>query len=252
MSIRGGFTVTFVVSLAAIAIATMRVASLSGQERQTSVEKLLNDSDCRSCHAIDRKVVGPSYSEIASRYATDANAAEKLVRSIREGASGNWGNFRMTPHPDLKDEQLAEIVAWILSLKDAAPAAPQEAKAKQYTYTVNDGKKVVLDFPLFLEGSDKKVTKDVFRGYELYNSYCYRCHGQDASQSELAPDLRHFVEAVTANQEFLSVVMAGREDKGMPSWAGFFSEEEVQKIYRYVKGRSLELIPAGRPPSEYD
>ncbi len=80
----------------------------------------------------------------------------------------------MTPHPDLKDEQLAEIVAWILSLKDAAPAAPQEAKAKQYTYTVNDGKKVVLDFPLFLEGSDKKVTKDVFRGYELYNSYCYR------------------------------------------------------------------------------
>jgi cytochrome c len=46
--------------------------------------------------------------------------------------------------------------------------------------------------------------------------------------------------------------MAGREDKGMPSWAGFLSEEEVQQIYQYVKGRSLELVPGGRPPSEYD
>ena len=38
-----------------------------------------------------------------------------------------------------------------------------------------------LDFPLFLEGKAPKVTKDVFHGYQLFNSYCYRCHGTDAS-----------------------------------------------------------------------
>ena len=210
----------------------------------------MSGSDCSSCHSADRKVVGPAYRDIAKKYATQSDAPEKLVRSIRQGGSGNWGNVPMTPHPDLKDDQLAEIVTWILSLKPADAATPQTA-AKQYKYTVADGKTVTLDFPIFIEGDNKKVAKDIFRGYQLYNSYCYRCHGTDVTESELAPDLRRFV-AATAPQEFLSVVMAGREDKGMPMWAGFFTEEEVKQIYQYVKGRSLDLIPVGRPRSEYD
>ena len=241
-----------------VAIFTMQIVSWPAEARQSAregksegaiVEKLLTDSDCLSCHATDRKVVGPSYFDIAKRYAAQANAAEKLANSIRQGGSGNWGDVPMTPHPDLKDEQLGQIVTWILSLKDAGAAATQ---AKQYKYTVNNGKTVTLDFPVFVEGDDKKVAKDIFRGYQIYNSYCFRCHGTDATTSELAPDLRRFAEAATAQQDFLSVAMAGREDKGMPSWAGFLSEEEVQQIYKYVKGRSLELVPAGRPPSEYD
>jgi len=242
---------TFVVFVTAIfTMLTTQAVSWSTEARQTArdgksdaanVEKLLADSDCRSCHATYRKVVGPSYSDVAKRYA---------AHSIREGGSGNWGNVPMTPHPDLKDEQLAQIVTWILSLNDVGAAQAQEAK--QYKYTLNNGKTVTLDFPVFVEGSDKKVTKDIFRGYQLYNSYCFRCHGTDATTSELAPDLRRFVESATARPDFLSVAMAGREDKGMPSWAGFLSEEDVQQIYKYVKGRSLELVPAGRPPSDYD
>ncbi|PYS48381.1 MAG: cytochrome C [Acidobacteria bacterium] len=242
-----------------MAIFTMQVASLSGEGSQAgreqkseidNVPKLFDDSDCRSCHASDRKVVGPAYRDVAKKYAGQTNAAEELARSIRQGGSGNWGNLAMPPHPDLKDAQLAEMVQWILSLNNAEPDRPQEAKAKQYTYTVN-GKTLRLDFPLFVEGNNQWVTKDAFRGYQLYNSYCYRCHGQDATESELAPDLKRFTSAA-AQQEFLSVVMVGREEKGMPSWAGFLSEEDVQQIYKYVKGRSLELIPVGRPRSEYD
>ncbi|PYS17360.1 MAG: cytochrome C [Acidobacteria bacterium] len=216
--------------------AKARQAPAEGKSEAANTEKLLADGDCRSCHAPDRKVVGPSYSDIARRYAAQADAVAKLARSIRQGGSGNWGNVSMTPHPDLKDEQLAQIVGWILSLKDAqpAPTQPEQAAAKQYKY------------------SDKKVAKDIFRGYQIYNSYCYRCHGTDATTSELAPDLRRFTEAGTTPQDFLSVAMAGREEKGMPSWAGFLSEEDVRQIYRYVKGRSLELVPTGRPPSEYD
>jgi cytochrome c len=131
-----------------------------------------------------------------------------------------------------------------------AGSSPQESKPKQYTYVVND-KKITVDFPVFVEGSDKKVTKDVFHGYQLYNSYCFRCHGTDATESSLAPDLRRFT-AEMPQRAFVTVATAGREDKGMPSWAGFLSQEEIQQIYQYVKGRSLELIPGGRPPSEYD
>jgi len=232
-----------------VAISTLQAM----QVEQKVVEKLLNDGDCHSCHSIDHKVVGPSYLDISKKYAGQATAVDQLTRSIRQGGSGNWGDLRMPAHPDLNDAQLAETVRWILALKDVTPGGSQEAKAKEYTYTVN-GKKVTLNFPIFVEGAEgnaQMVTKDVFRGYQLYNSYCYRCHGTDVTESELAPDLRRFV-AATAPQEFLSVVMAGREDKGMPMWAGFFTEEEVKQIYQYVKGRSLDLTPVGRPRSEYD
>jgi cytochrome c len=132
--------------------------------------------------------------------------------------------------------------------QDAGPS--KESKPRQYTYIVN-GKTITVDFQVFLDGNDKKVTKDVFHGYQLYNSYCFRCHGTDATESSLAPDLRRFT-AEMSQKAFVTVAVAGREDKGMPSWAGFLSQEEILQIYQYVKGRSLELIPGGRPPSEYD
>src|SRR5215467_3249787 len=126
----------------------------------------------------------------------------------------------------------------------------QQAEPKQYIYTVKD-KAVTVDFPVFVEGSDKKVTKAVFHGYQLYNSYCFRCHGTDVTESSLAPDLKRFT-AENPQRAFVTVAIVGREDKGMPSWAGFLNQEEIQQIYQYVKGRSLELIPCGRPPSEFD
>ena len=210
-------------------------------------EQLTKTSDCFSCHAADHAIVGPAYSAIAKKYAGQADVASRLAQRIREGGSGRWGTMRMPPHSDLTDAQLREIVRWILSLKDV-PTRANNAKA--YAYTLQGGKKITLDFPLFVEGSDRKVTKDVFRGYALFNSYCFRCHGTDATQSELGPNIRHSLEIGMTMRAFLGVTMTGRDDKGMPSWAGFLSEEEMTSIYRYVKGRSLGLVPVGRPPSE--
>jgi cytochrome c len=155
----------------------------------------------------------------------------------------------MTPHPDLTDAQRATIAKWVLSQKEASSDA---AAAKFYAHKLPDGTTVQLDFPLFLEGKAPKVTKDVFHGYQLYNSYCYRCHGTDATGGQLAPDLRHSLTSGMKQQEFLSVAMEGRAEKGMPAWAGFLSVDDVVHVYKYVKGRSLELVPSGRPPSEQD
>jgi len=216
-------------------------------------ERLTEGSDCSSCHAVDRTVVGPAYTEIAKKYAgQQPDVTERLARRIRDGGSGNWGDVRMPPHPDLTDARLREIVQWILSLKETTTARGGAADAKKYDYKLQDGKTITLDFPLFVEGSNQKVTKEIFRGYTLYNSYCYRCHGTDATESQLAPNLRHSMDIGMTTQQFLAVAMPGREDKGMPGWAGFLSEEEMTSIYRYVKGRSLELVPVGRPSSEFD
>ena len=210
-------------------------------------EQLTKGSDCFSCHAADHAIVGPAYNAIAKKYAGQSDVANQLARRIREGGSGRWGTSRMPPHSDLTDAQLREIVQWILSLKDVPTRA---SNAKTYAYTLQGGKKITLDFPLFVEGSDRKVTRDVFRGYALYNSYCFRCHGTDATESELGPNIRHSLDIGMTTRRFLEVTMSGRDDKGMPSWAGFLSEEEMTSIYRYVKGRSLGLVPVGRPPSD--
>ena len=97
-----------------------------------------------------------------------------------------------------------------------------------------------------------KVTKEVFHGYQLFNSYCYRCHGTDAAGSQLAPDLRHSLTAGMTQRDFLSIAMQGKKEQGMPAWAGFLSEDDVVHIFRYVKGRSLDLVSSGRPPSAQD
>jgi len=221
---------------AALCVAAVAFAAL-GQDAQ----KLIQASDCSSCHAVDHQVVGPAYSDVAKRYAGQANAMDKLTAKIRDGGGG------MTSHPDMPDAQRAEIAKWILAQR--ASAASQAVQT--FAYTLKDGTTVPLDFPLFIDAKGPKVTKDVFHGYQLYNSYCYRCHGTDATGGQLGPDLRRSV-ANMKQSEFLSVAMTGRKEQGMPAWAGFLSEKDVVDVYKYVKGRSLDLVPSGRPASEQD
>jgi len=228
-------------------------AAQPGPQAKPDADKaaaIVQASDCKSCHDEARKVVGPSFQDIAKKYAGQPNAVVDLSKSIRQGGSGKWGDIPMTPHPTLSDADLTQVVTWILSLKGAAATPEVATNQKEYTYTTPDGKTVKLGFPLFVEGSKEKVTKDVFRGYELFDSYCFRCHGQDVTDSELAPDLKHSLSSGMSQQDFISTMMAGREEKGMPSWAGFLTEAEARDILMYAEGRTLDLIPVGRPSSE--
>lgn len=241
-------------SAAAIPVAFFagNVASASRKgAAEPAGEKLIQSSDCTSCHMVDQTLVGPSYTAIARRYRGKPGAVHKLVVKVKKGGSGDWGDEPMTSHPSLTDAQLKEMVTWVLS--QGAPAVKASGSAsKLYTYSLSDGTTVKLDFPLFIEGQQPKVTKDVFHGYEMFNSYCFRCHGQDATGSELAPDLRQSLKSGVDEQQFISVVMAGRVAKGMPSWAGFFTPDEAKQLYEYTEGRTLGLVPVGRPPSAMD
>jgi cytochrome c len=227
----------------ALACAAGAASTASGSHAKA--QAIAHGSDCFSCHAIDHKIVGPSFDAVAKRYAGKPGAENTLVAAVKQGHVGTWGNVPMPPHPKLPDLQIKEIVAWILSRKPTPPSGQKEA-AKAYSYKL-DGKTVETHFPIFKPGTHK-VTADIFRGYELYNSYCFRCHGEDATGSEYAPDLRRSLDNGMTEQQFLTIAMEGRKAKGMPSWAGFFSPHEIDVIYQYVKARALDVVKVGTPP----
>jgi cytochrome c len=80
-------------------------------------EKLISTSDCLTCHQVNSKIVGPSYVDVANKYAaTDENIA-MLAGKIIQGGSGNWGEIPMAPHPAISTEDATEMVKYILSLK---------------------------------------------------------------------------------------------------------------------------------------
>jgi sulfite dehydrogenase len=77
-------------------------------------QKLLTANACIACHAVDRKLIGPGFREIAERYRSAPGAADLLARKIRDGGSGAWGATPMPPHPQLAAGDLSILVGWIM------------------------------------------------------------------------------------------------------------------------------------------
>jgi cytochrome c len=70
---------------------------------------------CMGCHAVDRKLVGPSFRQIAAKYKGDAQASSKLVAKVKNGGSGVWGSIPMPSHPRMNDADVKTVVAWVLA-----------------------------------------------------------------------------------------------------------------------------------------
>lgn len=240
-----GATVIGIATAGLISMAAQAAGSSGATDSMPKGEQIAKGSDCFSCHAIDHKVVGPAFDSVAKKFAGKAGVEDTLVNAIDKGHVGTWGKIPMPPHPNLSKADTKEIVSWIVSLKQSKSASASSAASKTYTYTVN-GKKVTTDFPIFKAGTDK-VSKDVFRGYELFNSYCFRCHGEDAVGGEYAPNLRRSLNDGMTEAQFTNVAMTGRKAKGMPSWAGFFTPHQIHVIYEYVKARAVGAVPVGVP-----
>jgi cytochrome c len=80
-------------------------------------EELAKKNACTACHAVDKKLVGPAFKEIAAKYRGDAKAAAMLEEKVKKGGVGVWGQVPMPPNPQVKDEDIKALVKWILSLK---------------------------------------------------------------------------------------------------------------------------------------
>jgi cytochrome c len=79
-------------------------------------EALAKAKNCMACHAIDKKLVGPAYKEVAAKYAGDAGAAAVLAAKVKAGGKGVWGPVPMPPN-NVTPEEAAKLVAWVLSQK---------------------------------------------------------------------------------------------------------------------------------------
>ncbi len=86
------------------------------RETVSEGQALAEKKGCFACHDVNRKKVGPSYSEIAKRYAGKEKALEELVRSITKGSMGKWGSIPMTPQPTTQEEA-KKLAEWILGLR---------------------------------------------------------------------------------------------------------------------------------------
>jgi cytochrome c len=80
-------------------------------------EALARSKNCMACHAVDRKMVGPSYKDISAKYANDTQAAAKLATKIQKGGSGVWGAIPMPANPQVSDDEAKKLAAWTLSFK---------------------------------------------------------------------------------------------------------------------------------------
>ena len=101
--------------LAAAAAATLAAGAHAADAK--AGEALAKTSGCLACHTVDKKLVGPSYQEIADRYRNDKGAEANLIQKVKAGGKGVWGDIPMPPNAHVKDADIKTMVQWVLSTK---------------------------------------------------------------------------------------------------------------------------------------
>jgi cytochrome c len=80
-------------------------------------QALATAKNCMACHAVDKKLVGPAYKEVAAKYAGDKAAVDKLAAKILKGGSGVWGAVPMPANAQVNEAEAKKLAAWVLSAK---------------------------------------------------------------------------------------------------------------------------------------
>ncbi|HEY9064986.1 MAG TPA: c-type cytochrome [Burkholderiaceae bacterium] len=78
---------------------------------------LAQKKNCMACHAVDKKLVGPAYKEVAAKYAGQKDAVDKLAQKVMKGGSGVWGAVPMPANPQVTEAEAKQLVQWVLSQK---------------------------------------------------------------------------------------------------------------------------------------
>jgi cytochrome c len=102
---------TICVSLLAVA----GILSAGAVQAAPSGEDLAKTKNCLACHAVDKKIVGPAYKDVAKKYTAKDEA--KLVDKVMKGGKGSWGEVPMPPNTTVSKEEATTLVKWVLSQK---------------------------------------------------------------------------------------------------------------------------------------
>lgn len=78
-------------------------------------QALAASKNCMACHAVSKKVVGPSYKDVAQKYAGQKDAVSKLAIKIRQGGAGVWGVIPMPANAQVNEDEARKLAAWVLA-----------------------------------------------------------------------------------------------------------------------------------------
>ncbi|MCF2505344.1 PQQ-dependent sugar dehydrogenase [Dyadobacter sp. CY107] len=113
--------------------------SVDASAQYATAISLINNGDCKACHAIKEKVLGPSFTAISAKYKGDPTAVAGLSKKILNGGSGVWGDAFMPAHPTMAESDVKGIVRYIMSLSDAPKPAKTLPVKGTYTTAVPKG-----------------------------------------------------------------------------------------------------------------
>ncbi|MBA3995773.1 MAG: cytochrome C' [Candidatus Accumulibacter sp.] len=99
----------------AIYVSLLAAAGILSAGAVQADEALAKAKNCMACHSVEKKIVGPSYKDVAKKYT--AKDEDKLVEKVLKGGKGSWGEVPMPPNAAVKPEEAHKLVKWILSLK---------------------------------------------------------------------------------------------------------------------------------------
>ena len=100
-----------------VQVLSFAVAALAVTPTAQASEELAKKHACLACHTVDKKVVGPAYKEVATKYRGNKAAEAALFESVKKGGSGKWGPVPMPPNAAVPDADIKALVKWILSQK---------------------------------------------------------------------------------------------------------------------------------------
>ncbi|MGD9946394.1 MAG: c-type cytochrome [Burkholderiaceae bacterium] len=99
-------------SAASVAVALCCLPGLAAANADLAKAK-----NCSACHAVDKKLIGPAYKDVAAKYANDKEAVAKLTKKVREGGVGVWGQIPMPANPQVSAAEADTLVKWVLNQK---------------------------------------------------------------------------------------------------------------------------------------
>ncbi len=104
-------------SIAKIGMIAVAGLLAAGAANAAGELELATKSGCLACHAVDHKVIGPAYKDVAAKYKGDAAAPARLYAKVKAGGAGVWGQIPMPPNAQVSDKDIKTIVDWVLTQK---------------------------------------------------------------------------------------------------------------------------------------
>ena len=96
--------------------AALIIAGGAHAEDAAKAKQLATSKNCLTCHMVDKKLVGPAYTEVAKKYKGHKDAEAMLIKKVIAGGSGVWGQIPMPPNP-IKEDEAKLLVEWILAMQ---------------------------------------------------------------------------------------------------------------------------------------